>query len=93
MWKFATVGSHARFLLWQESFGKALDEVEAIPGTYLRHAWYIGRTPRFHRSCGHARSNAVIDALRSRTIAHRTRLETVVDKSPPSETIMRASSK
>ncbi len=89
LWRPAFARALARLHLWQGDADEALDELEIIPGTYMRAAWYLNRIADFQGLHGQPRFEAVIDALQLQTSADRTRLETLGDKLPPCVAHMR----
>jgi len=76
--------------LWRGEVDKAMDELETIPGAYLRHAWYLERTPGFQESYDHPGFKAVVDAVQSQIVADRTRLEALGENLAPCVSNMRA---
>ena len=88
---FATI--IAQMHLWRGDVDSALTELELIPGVYKRHAWYIGRDPKFERLHGNPRFEAIVDAIQADFDSDREQILKLGDDLPPCVTDTRRSFK
>jgi len=88
-WRPALADKLAQARLWQGELGKALDELETIPGAHMRHAWYLERAPAYEVLRDHPRFKSIVERVDSWTAESRERLEAFGDDLPPCVANMR----